>query len=90
MSRCEKLLRKAQQTPGGLRYEEVCYLAECFGFVFDRQKGSHRIYKRNGFPRVMNFQNDNGKAKLYQVPQLLAAIEGLPALEDEDDREDNR
>ena len=89
MSRCEELLRKARQTPGGLRYEELCYLAECFGFVFDRQRGSHRIYKRSGFPRVMNFQDDNGKAKQYQVLQLLEAIDGLPVPEEKEGEEGN-
>ncbi len=44
-----------------------------------RQKGSsHRIYKTPwpGDPRV-NIQNNKGKAKAYQVKQVLMAIERL-------------
>jgi len=89
MGKCEKLRKKANNTPGGLRFEEVCYLAECFGFIFARQEGSHRQYKREGYPKTMNFQNVKGKAKDYQVQQLLAAIEGLEALEGNEDEEEN-
>jgi hypothetical protein len=44
-----------------------------------RQKGSsHRVYKTpwQGDPRV-NIQNAKGKAKAYQVRQVLRAIERL-------------
>lgn len=44
-----------------------------------RQQGtSHRVYRMpwQGDPRV-NIQNDRGKAKPYQVRQVLAAIEKL-------------
>ena len=38
--------------------------------------GSHRVYSMpwEGDPRV-NIQDDHGKAKVYQVRQVLAAIE---------------
>jgi predicted RNA binding protein YcfA (HicA-like mRNA interferase family) len=74
MHRCEKLLLRAQASPSGLRFEEACQLAECYGYVFARQRGSHRLYKRDGSPRVMNLQADRGMAKEYQVRQLLAVI----------------
>lgn len=40
--------------------------------------GSHAVYKTPwpGDPRV-NIQNDHGKAKAYQVRQVLAAIDKL-------------
>lgn len=40
--------------------------------------GSHRIYKTpwQGDPRI-NIQNQKGKAKAYQVKQVLLAIERL-------------
>jgi hypothetical protein len=45
--------------------------------VLDRQNGtSHRIYVREGNPRIMNFQAaSGGKAKPYQVRQLLNSID---------------
>lgn len=80
MSDCEELLEKARNSPNSLRFTELCQLAECFGWEFARQKGSHALYKRRGSTQLMNFQNDKGKAKDYQVRQLVDAIDelGLP------------
>jgi hypothetical protein len=75
MSKCDKLLKRARQAPKAVRFEELCALAECYGFVFARQEGSHRVYKHPAFRGIMDFQNDNGQAKPYQVRQLLEAIE---------------
>ena len=50
-----------------------------------RQKGTSRTIFRTpwpGDPRV-NIQNDNGKAKPYQVRQVLLAIDKLKGLENE-------
>ncbi|MEJ7577831.1 MAG: hypothetical protein WKF74_12610 [Pyrinomonadaceae bacterium] len=88
MSRCEKLLNKAKNAPHNLRFEELCKLAECHGWEFVRQDGtSHAQYMHpalgNSVGSLMNFQEKNGKAKRYQVKQLLDAIEALEALEGE-------
>jgi len=51
----------------------------CFFIGKPRQSGSsHKIYKTpwHGDPRV-NIQNYKGKAKAYQVKQVLKAIERL-------------
>ncbi len=78
MPNCDKLLKKAQNSPSNLRFEELCQLAECYGFTFKGQIGtSHRKYQRPGYKSVMNFQDEHGKAKDYQVRQLLAAMEIL-------------
>ena len=82
MPDCDKLLKRARKSPNTLRFEEVCQLAECHGFLFARQKGtSHRIYKHPKLRDVMNFQSHRGNAKPYQVRQLLDAIEELANLE---------
>ena len=76
--KCNELLRAATDNPAGLRFEQVCQLAECFGFIHAGGKGSHRIYKRPGHMQLMNFQQgNNGKAVPYQVRQLLAVINEL-------------
>jgi hypothetical protein len=55
MAKRDKLLQKARNAPRSLGFEELCALAESYGFVLARQTGSHRIYKhRSG--RMMNFQ----------------------------------
>jgi hypothetical protein len=85
MPNCLKLLEQARNSPSNLRFTELCQLAECHGFVLARQSSSHRLYK---YPRrigIMNFQSDSGKAKAYQVKQLLVAIEELEEKEDRTD-----
>lgn len=81
MARCAKLLDKAARSPKNLKFEDLCALAECYGWVFQRQCGSHRIYIHpglgNAFGSMMNFQSRDGKAKPFQVRQLLEAIEEL-------------
>ena len=76
---CEELLKRAKANPAGLRFVEMCRLAECFGFRLARQRGSHVLYTRFGRPRPLNFQADKGMAKAYQVRQLLNAISDLDA-----------
>lgn len=56
-------------------FAEACRLAECYGFTFARQRGSHRIYKAPGQPELINLQDVKGYAKTYQVMQILDIIE---------------
>lgn len=83
MSDRDKLLKKARQSPRNMRFGELCKLAECFGWEFKRQNGtSHRIYVhpelQPAHGRRMNFQEGrDGKAKDYQIAQLLDAIDSL-------------
>lgn len=82
MDKPEKLLATAQASPSSLSFEELCSLAESYGFEFKRQKGtSHRMYAHPSLLPVdggfMNFQSAKGKAKPYRVRQLLRAIENF-------------
>ena len=70
-----KLLQKAPASPAGLRFEEVCGLAEAFGFHLSRVKGSHHIFVRPRVRELVNLQDVHGKAKPYQVRQLLDLVE---------------
>lgn len=80
MASWKKLLAKARRAPASLRFEEVCALAEKAGFVLRRSNGtSHCVYKHPAIHDVSdslcNFQSDDGKAKAYQVRQLLDRID---------------
>jgi hypothetical protein len=76
MTRKDSLLDKAKYSPNNLRFQDLCKLAELYGFKFRRSIGtSHKIYSHPKVPKLMNFQNDHGKAKPYQVRELLDAIE---------------
>ncbi len=58
-----------------MRFEEICRLAESFGFHLKGGKGSHRVFSRPGTDAMLNFQNVGGFAKPYQVKQLLKVAE---------------
>ncbi len=78
MARLEKVLQEARNNPKNVRLSDAQKLAEAFGFTH-RAGGKHpHIYKRKGFPKMLNFQDaGNGKAEAYQVRQLLGAIDEL-------------
>jgi hypothetical protein len=67
-----------KNNPKNVKFSELCNVCD-FYFGESRQSGSsHRVYKTpwKGDPRV-NIQNSKGKAKAYQVRQVLKAIERL-------------
>jgi hypothetical protein len=72
----EALLEKMRINPKNIRFSELASICEHY-FGKPRQSGSsHMVFKTpgEGDPRV-NVQNDKGKAKAYQVKQVLKAIE---------------
>ncbi|NQW85496.1 MAG: toxin HicA [Alcaligenaceae bacterium] len=80
MSTVEKILEQMHTEPANVRFAELQRVCETY-FGKPRQNGSsHAIYKTPwpGNPRV-NIQNNKGKAKAYQVRQVLLAIERLGA-----------
>jgi hypothetical protein len=80
MSTVEKILEQMRTEPANVRFSEIQRVCETY-FGKPRQNGSsHAIYKTPwpGNPRV-NIQNNKGKAKAYQVRQVLLAIERLGA-----------
>ena len=76
MTDLRKILEQIRREPANVRFADLCKVCEaCFGEP--RQIGtSHLVFKTPwpGDPRV-NIQNDQGKAKPYQVRQVLRAIE---------------
>jgi predicted RNA binding protein YcfA (HicA-like mRNA interferase family) len=79
-----KLLEFLKKNPKNIRFNRLCNIAEEFGFKFRGGKGSHRIYVKNGIKEILNFQNVHGKAKPYQVRQLIKVIEQYNLLEGKD------
>jgi hypothetical protein len=78
MSTVEKILEQMRTEPANVRFSELQRVCKTY-FGKPRQNGSsHAIYKTPwpGNPRV-NIQNNKGKAKAYQVRQVLLAIERL-------------
>jgi HicA toxin of bacterial toxin-antitoxin, len=58
-----------------VRFRDFEQLLAAFGFEFDRQSGSHRIYRHAALRLRMNIQPEGGRAKLYQIRQLLDLVE---------------
>ncbi|CAA6805166.1 MAG: hypothetical prophage protein [uncultured Thiotrichaceae bacterium] len=78
MAKTDEILKRMRENPKGIRFADLCKVCdEYFGKA--RQSGSsHRVYRTpwKGDPRV-NVQNSKGKAKAYQVKQVVQAIERL-------------
>ncbi|OIO33976.1 MAG: hypothetical protein AUJ76_04410 [Candidatus Omnitrophica bacterium CG1_02_41_171] len=79
-----EIYERFKRNPKNVRFEEICKTAELFGFHFRGGKGSHRIYVRKGVKEMLNFQNVEDKAKVYQVKQFLRIIERYNLVEEED------
>ena len=73
------LLDRARKKPETLSFEELRQLAQTFGFVFVRARGSHFHYKRLEPPpcylTIQPRKGDKKMAKPYQVGQLVDFIE---------------
>ena len=75
MAKLAKLLIKAENNPQNISFAELCHLIEGHGFIWVHGEGSHRVYGRDGVREVLVVQpGANGKAKSYQVKQLLRLI----------------
>jgi len=78
MASVEKILAGMVTSPSGVKFADLAKVCEAY-FGKPRNDGSsHHVYKTpwKGDPRV-NIQSDKGKAKAYQVKQVLAAINKL-------------
>ena len=80
MAGIEEILAQMRRNPKGIRFNDLSKVCDHF-FGQPRQSGSsHKVYKTpwQGDPRV-NIQSSKGKAKPYQVRQVLQAIDRLEA-----------
>lgn len=79
MTQAEKLLESLRSAPQNARFEDLAKVCDRY-FGDPRQSGtSHRVYRTPwpGDPRVNIQRGKSGMAKLYQVRQVLAAIDKL-------------
>ena len=83
MSKIEELVAKLRESPVNVRFSDLVKICDHY-FGLARQKGtSHCVYKTPwpGDPRVNIQKGKSGKAKAYQVRQVLAAIDKLEGIE---------
>lgn len=74
----KKILEQMKREPANVRFGDLQNICEEHFGQPRYSGGSHWIYKTpwQGDPRI-NIQNDKGKAKAYQVKQVLMAIERM-------------
>lgn len=77
-NRIDDLVGKMMCNPKSVRFTELEVVCKYYFGKPRKSGGSHCVYKTlwPGDPRV-NIQNNRGKAKVYQVKQVLQAIEKL-------------
>lgn len=78
MANIEKLVAQLRNSPKNVKFTDLVKVCN-FYFGEPRQQGtSHCVYKMPwpGDPRI-NIQQKQGKAKAYQVKQVLEAIDKL-------------
>jgi len=78
MAKIDDKLIGMKRNPKNVRFVDLCKVCEHYFGKPRNRGGSHKIYKTpwKGDPRI-NIQNHKGKAKAYQVQQVLLAIEKL-------------
>ena len=78
----EEILLSMRNNPKGVRFSDLVKVCTHY-FGKPRTRGSHHCFSSpwDGKPMI-NLQNDGGKAKAYQVKQVLAAIELLKGADD--------
>ena len=76
MASIEKILTAMRTNPKNVRYADLHKVCAHYFGPPRTTGGSHAVFRTPwpGDPRV-NIQNDHGKAKPYQVRQVLTAIE---------------
>ncbi len=70
-----KTLEAIQAGSRNLRFDDVLRLALSLGFQLARVSGSHRILRHRSFPELLNLQDVRGRAKPYQIRQLMELAE---------------
>lgn len=78
MKEIEKIVKQMREHPQNVKFKDLTTVCDYY-FSEPRTKGSHWIYKTSwqGDPRINIQEDEDGKAKVYQVKQVLQAIEKL-------------
>ena len=81
MAKIKTIRRDMEDAPTNVSFNDLTAICEHY-FGEPRDKGSHKIFKTPwpDDPRVNIQRGKDGKAKPYQVREVLAAIEKLEAL----------
>jgi predicted RNA binding protein YcfA (HicA-like mRNA interferase family) len=84
-SKAVKQVNRWRESRTDVRFNDLLQVAMAFGFEFKGMKGSHVVYSRRDLGEILTLQSVNGKAKPYQVKQLIDLIDRYNLTEDEPD-----
>ena len=89
MAEIVKILDRMRSGPAQIRFADLYKVCVAYFGEPRQSASSHAVFKMPwpGDPRV-NIQNDKGKAKPYQVRQVLLAVERLQEM-DKTNRKEN-
>ena len=75
MGKYEKLLDKVLRgsSDANIAFEDLCQLLRRLGFE-ERISGSHHNFRKAGVEAKINLQEDESKAKAYQVRQVRTVL----------------
>jgi len=78
MAGIEDILIQMKNNPADVRFVDLSKVCNYYFGKPRQKKGSHQVYKTpwKVDPRI-NIQNHKGKAKAYQVKQVLLAIKKM-------------
>ncbi|MBD2577129.1 toxin HicA [Oscillatoria sp. FACHB-1406] len=84
-NRISDIVASMRRSPANIRFSALEKVCEHY-FGRARQQGSHLIYKTPwpGDPRVNIQEGKGGKAKAYQIKQVLEAIEKIERQSNDD------
>lgn len=82
MTHLTKLLAALRQNPQNVAFSDLQKVCDHYFGKGRQSGGSHLVYRTPwpGDPRVNIQRSKDGKAKAYQVRQVLAAVEKLESL----------
>jgi hypothetical protein len=66
-----KILRGASDS--NINFADLCELLKKLGFQ-ERTRSSHHVFRKEGIEEKINLQEDDGKAKPYQVRQVRTIL----------------
>ncbi len=69
------LARCARGDVANVAFRDLQRLLEALGFVLDRQRGDHYLYRHPAVRQRVNIQRQGAQAKPYQVRQVLELVE---------------
>lgn len=82
MRRLRRLVERARSAPHNIDFNDLLWVIKRCGYEGKQRKGtSHWVYLHPAHPLLfLNIQRSRGKAKAYQVRQLLEQIDDFDLL----------